>query len=338
MFEMRRKLRNQSNQSRDSRAAFTLIEMMVVIAIIGVLAGLLLVALGPVRARARLAQCQNNLRNLAQATQTFATDRGRYPGSFEWSPHVNSAGIREPWPWSISLLPYLDEKARYDELYAAGKSLTPKASPGGNPAVDFLPVYICPADPMRTAGFPHLNYVANCGTNDLANVEAGNWGTGNGIFCSQLSQTPASPAPMNAAAVQPLPMNVMPIRCEPTRIKDGQAQTLLYSENMDATTWQDNAVASGEFGVGVLWNVSCYPFNENTGTKPISQMTCRPSGLHSTGFSVAMCDGSTKFANEAMSNAVWWKMMTRDGKRAAADTGVGAAAGIISEADFEVGY
>jgi prepilin-type N-terminal cleavage/methylation domain-containing protein/prepilin-type processing-associated H-X9-DG protein len=56
------------------RAGFTLIELLVVIAIIAILAALLLPALSAARARAKLTQCSNNLRQFALASQMYAGD------------------------------------------------------------------------------------------------------------------------------------------------------------------------------------------------------------------------------------------------------------------------
>ncbi len=58
----------------DSRAAFTLIELVVVLGVIGVLAGLLLPAVSAARGRARTAACASNLRQFALALPLYAQD------------------------------------------------------------------------------------------------------------------------------------------------------------------------------------------------------------------------------------------------------------------------
>ncbi len=61
-------------------AAFTLIELLTVIAVIGVLAAILIPAVGKVRERAHQTQCVSNLRQLAVAATMYASDhKGDYP-------------------------------------------------------------------------------------------------------------------------------------------------------------------------------------------------------------------------------------------------------------------
>ena len=68
------RLRFKESPAARSGAAFTLIELLVVVAIIGVLASMLLPALGRAKQKARMTQCQNNLRQVGIYTLLYAQD------------------------------------------------------------------------------------------------------------------------------------------------------------------------------------------------------------------------------------------------------------------------
>lgn len=60
-------------------AAFTLVELLVVIAVIGVLAALLLTVVSQAKGKAQRIQCVNNLRQLGIGLQAFVADNHSYP-------------------------------------------------------------------------------------------------------------------------------------------------------------------------------------------------------------------------------------------------------------------
>jgi prepilin-type N-terminal cleavage/methylation domain-containing protein/prepilin-type processing-associated H-X9-DG protein len=86
---------------------FTLIEMLVVIAIIGVLVSLLMPAVQKVREAANRAQCQNNLKQIGTALFNYQTTNRRFPlGRTTVSSTVS-------YNWIVQILPYIEQ----DNLY-----------------------------------------------------------------------------------------------------------------------------------------------------------------------------------------------------------------------------
>lgn len=67
-------------KKRSARGGFTLIEMLIVIAIIGILASIVLVGLGPVQKRGRDARRQSDLRGAQNALELYYSKCGHYPG------------------------------------------------------------------------------------------------------------------------------------------------------------------------------------------------------------------------------------------------------------------
>lgn len=77
-MDIRRKYQGFEKNRRQS-PAFTLVELMVVVAVIGVIAGIVLAAAGGVQKKAARDQTKAEIRSMSVALERFRSDRGAYP-------------------------------------------------------------------------------------------------------------------------------------------------------------------------------------------------------------------------------------------------------------------
>ena len=98
---------HRSNRVRGA----TLVEMLVVVAIIGGLAGLLLPAVQQARESSRQSQCVNNLKQIGIGLHSFHSARESFPTTVSGTLAPGSVGS---YSWGAQLLPYTEETALAD--------------------------------------------------------------------------------------------------------------------------------------------------------------------------------------------------------------------------------
>ena len=168
-----------TNQRRGARLprAFTLIGLLVVIAIIAVLIALLLPAVQAAREAARRMQCTNNLKQLGIAMHNYHDSLGRLPygaivalpGNF-WYP-TGVGGEHYRYSTLAMLAPFLEQTPIFGAMnfgypvYMPDGSISP---PNLTAFAARVNLFLCPSDAVHTvqAGFAPANYMA-CAGNGL---------------------------------------------------------------------------------------------------------------------------------------------------------------------------
>jgi prepilin-type N-terminal cleavage/methylation domain-containing protein/prepilin-type processing-associated H-X9-DG protein len=132
------------------RRAFTLVELLVVVAIIAILMALLVPAVQKVRAAATLTQCQNNIRQMAIAMHSYHSEKRTFPGGMPAGLTGNLLSFH------VYLLPYIGQLQAYQKFDLAVSYGYPQNTPMW--AVQII-TYQCPGSSQIQNEYPPETYV-----------------------------------------------------------------------------------------------------------------------------------------------------------------------------------
>jgi prepilin-type N-terminal cleavage/methylation domain-containing protein/prepilin-type processing-associated H-X9-DG protein len=251
----------------DRLRGFTMIELLIVVAIIAMLLALLIPAVQKARESGRRAQCSNNCKQIQLALVQYDTARDRLPYLNTCLPirtqgaDANLGYLVAGWvPQILANLGRNDLYQIYDSNSTTGYSIFNAGGtlpgPPGNAFIQYLDTMVCPSDPVKamtnvalptgaapavvatSKAFAPLSYAANGGyadilpfMNDTTRVQYPPDYQENGLFFSQTSSFQC--VPNHIGPVQ------APIQTNLTYVgrNDGVSTTILLGENMDATFW-----------------------------------------------------------------------------------------------------
>jgi prepilin-type N-terminal cleavage/methylation domain-containing protein len=298
--------------AKKSRRGYTLIEVLVVLAIVAILIGLLAVGIVKIRASAANTACQNNLKQLGIACHAANTQHRRMPPAFGFYPFDNdiTSGFNGLGNTFFHLLPFLDQQTLYEE-----SRFKPKSKPqqyfhsytANGVHQKQVAVFNCPSDPTLMPGI-------NPATQYAPSSYAGNYlvfGTVNTNFVS----ASAYGRPQLVGAT----------------FKDGASKTILFAEKY-ASAFDSTYVG------GCHWayfqadcqipffayvdpprkNIKSFTDPNAVGLSGMFQVQpkaaggcdpCLPATGH-TAMNVCMADGSVRSLSASISAQTWWALVT----------------------------
>ncbi len=158
---------------RASRKAFTLVELLIVIAIIALLAGILFPVFAKVREGGRKVACNSNLHQLGLAFAQYTTDYGgRYPGSGpyqslagvnSWGPTGGGVGNGGNWVAGVDKEGLTDDAGKYIDGRKANV-----AAGALFPYTKAESIYFCPS--VANGSDKGLSYSMNCAVTAINQV------------------------------------------------------------------------------------------------------------------------------------------------------------------------
>lgn len=276
-----------------SRRGFTLVELLVVIAVIGVLVSLLLPAVQAARESARRSQCSNNMKQIALAVHQYHDANKSLPLASIWMTKYYSA--------FTAILPYMEQKGLY-KLYDVKRSAFDPHNAGV--VQQRVSMYLCPSMllprtvPLMTAGETGApgSYAVNAGS------KSGWLSPQNGAFTFDTE-----------------------FGTNFSMIKDGLSKTLMIGEldySLKNYMWSSSSAMAGQVRWGVVqWGIGYpgYSVGTTVGVYDSDELVTGFNEFetfrseHTDGAQFALVDGSVRFVSRFTDATVLDAMATRFG-------------------------
>lgn len=341
-FTMLARQRDRRGKSAQ-RSAFSLVELLVVMAIIGILVAIILPAVQSAREASRRTRCLNNLRQIGIAFHSYhemhkqlppvyvAVRNTILPDFLGASGEKDDANVHT---YAEFLLPHLDQSPVYQRIdfsqpNFAPVDLTPIGLPNyvaDNQSVVAIPlsVFLCPSAPRPEN--PHTFTWSGDLPIPITYRSGGNdYGPSNGVFGSSLPGF-APPQAGHPAGQGILSNNIL--NANFSIVRDGMSSTALMWEIAGRPdVWQKREKVDGGTTGGGGWadilNAESWfkgTLNDGTAIDGPCAINCsnRFQGgtysFHPGGVHVLLCDGSARMVNENLNVGIFVQLVTFAGE------------------------
>ncbi len=283
------------------RRAFTLVELLVVIAVIGILIAVLLPAVQQARESARRTQCLNHLRQVGLAVHSYHDTFAQFPMATHWAPTGTLYSAL------TAILPYHEQSSLFGQYDLNSPSYSPF---NADVISERVPVYLCPSMVLRRA----VPAIA-CGEPKRA--------PGSYVVCTG---TQSGFGPIHDGALVPHYAGSTGIHS----VSDGTSNTLLAGETDYGLLnyfWSSGPCRSQpRYGAGV-WGIG-HPgmslattlgvFNSDRLVNGFDEYEAFRSD-HVNGVQFVLVDGSVRFISEVIDDRLLDALATRAGNEVVSD-------------------
>ncbi len=288
---------------RTNRRGLTLVESVVILALIAVFVMLLAPAMQAAQLFARRAQCTNNLKQLGLALHNYHAAIGVFPMSRVEGPKGHGVGHSN----SLLVLPYME----YAPVYNAYNFwLEPWHLANSTVTRTRINTLLCPDNSKTVASrkaedIPTFDDKKVPGSNEFWPVHYGaNWGGGHKGYGDDFVKDKGTYRGVMMTVLTPEGRQKRARNVSIRDIIDGTALTVAMVEKLDGASWTIGGWANSEFDVN---ETPSYSGDDN-----LKKMVFTGS-VHPTGPNVLMTDGSVHPLSPTIEKSVWYALMTRDG-------------------------
>ena len=314
------------------RRGFTLAELLVTIAILGILMSLILPAVQNAREAARRTECRNRLRQLATAVQGHETAYGRYPSNgwgYKWLGDPDrGTDHRQPGGWIYNVLPHIEQATlrRQGEGANEAERRAKLTELSRTP----VPLLKCPSRPgsqvapAGTAFIPrNAEWIPLVAKTDYA-ISEGDYITDTRGGPVDLEEGDAGAYPWRDVSLA-TGICYLRSRVLPAEVRDGLSNTVLLGEKYVSTSGYDSAADSGHdqsMYTGVDLDINRWTLEEDGPLWDTEEQHPRAFGsAHAGGPHFAFCDGRVRAVSQNIHRRVYRLLGNRrDGKPVSEET------------------